>query len=35
MEERSIWKDIIKLKYHVEEGGWFNKIPRGSHGVGL
>ena len=35
VEERYIWKDIIKLKYQVEEGGWFTKIPRGSHGVGL
>ena len=31
-EENSIWKDIIKLKYQVEVGGWFTKIPRGSHG---
>ena len=35
MEERSIWKDITKLKYQVEEGGWFTKILKGSHGVGL
>ena len=26
MEESANWKDIIKLKYQVEEGGWFTKI---------
>ena len=34
-EEYSIWKKVIRLKYQVEQGGWFTKIPRGSGGVGL
>ena len=34
-EGRSVWKDVIRLKYQVEEGGWFTKNPRGSGGVGL
>ena len=34
-EESSNWKVVIRLKYQVEEGGWFTKIPRGSFRVGL
>ena len=34
-EEYSIWKEVIKLKYQVKEGGWFTKISRGSGGVDL
>ena len=33
--EESIWKEIIRLKYQVEKGGWFTKNPRGNFGVGL
>ena len=29
------WKDLIKLKYELEDGGWFSVEPRGSFGVGL
>ena len=29
MEESSIWKDVIRLQYKVEEGGRFTKNPRG------
>ena len=35
VEEDSPWKNIIKLKYDTEDGGWFTKNPRGSGGVGL
>ena len=34
-EESSNWKEVIRLKYQVEEGGWFIKNLRGSFGVGL
>ena len=34
-EERAIWKEVIRLKCWVEEGGWFTKFPRGSFEVGL
>ena len=34
-EESSIWKKVIRLKYQVEEEGWFTKIPRVSFGVSL
>ena len=34
-KEHSIRKEVIRLKYQVEQGGWFTKIPRGSGGVGL
>ena len=30
-----MWKKVITLKYHIEEGGWFTKEPRGSFKVGL
>ena len=29
MEENSKWKDVIRLKYKVEDGGWCTKIPKG------
>ena len=35
MEENSVWRNIISLKYGMEEGGWFSNTPRGSYGVGL
>ena len=34
-EDYSIWKEVVRLKYQVEQGGWFIKIPRVSGGVGL
>ena len=35
MEENAVWRNIISLKYGMEEGGWFSNAPRGSYGVGL
>ena len=35
MEENSKLKDVIRLKYKVEDGGWFTKIPRGGAGANL
>ena len=35
MEENSIWRNIIVVKYGMEEGGWFSNTPRGRYGVGL
>ena len=35
MEENSTWRKGIRLKYQIEERGWFVKTPRGSYGVGL
>ena len=35
MEENSSWRFLISLKYEIEEGGCFSKIPRGSYRVGL
>ena len=35
MEDDPPWKDVIKLKYGLEEGGWFSAEPKGSFGVGL
>ena len=35
MEDNPYWKDLIKLKYGLEEGGWFSMEPNGSFGVGL
>ena len=26
---------MIRLKYDMEDGGWFTKNPRGSYGLGL
>ena len=34
-EENSIWRNIISLKYGMEEEGWFSNTPRDSYGVGL
>ena len=31
-EESSIWKEVISLKYKVEEGGWFTKTLWGCAG---
>ena len=30
-----MWRNIISLKYGMEDGGWFSNTPRGSYGVGL
>ena len=30
-----MWKKVISLKYHIEEGGWFTREPRDSFGVDL
>lgn len=30
MDENSLWKEVIRLKYRVEGGGWFTKMPKGS-----
>ena len=35
MEENSVWRNIISLKYGMEDGGWFSNTPRGIYGVGL
>lgn len=35
MEANFFRKEVIRLKCRVEEGGWFTRFPRGSHGVGL
>ena len=35
IENNPPWKDLMKLKYGLEEGGWFSMEPRGSFGVGL
>ena len=35
VEENSIWRNAIRLKYQTKEGGWFVKALRGSYGVGL
>ena len=35
MEDNSTWKDVIRLKYHTDEGDWLNRAPRGSFRVGL
>ena len=35
MEENSVWRNIISLKYGMEDGGWFSNTPRGSYGVGI
>ena len=34
MEDNPPWKELIKMKYGLEEGGWFSKVPQGSCGVG-
>ena len=35
VEDNPPWKDLIKLKYGLKDGGWFSVEPRGSFGVGL
>ena len=35
MEGNPSWKDIIKLKYGLEEGGYFLAKPKGSFGIRL
>ena len=35
MEEISVWRNIISLKYGMEDGDWFSNTPRSSYGVGL
>ena len=35
MEEDSPRKNIIRLRYDTEVGGWFTNNPRGNNGVGL
>ena len=34
-EDGPLWKRIMRLKYGVEEGGWFIKDGRGAYGVDL
>ena len=33
-EESSYWKDVISLKYMLEDGKWFTKTTRGNFGLG-
>ena len=33
MEDNSMWRNVINLKYGTEEGGWFPIIPRSNYGV--
>ena len=35
MEDNSMWRSVINLKYGLEVGGWFPPIPKGCHGFGL
>ena len=35
IEDNPLWKDPIKLKYGIEEGGWFSLEPKGNFGGGL
>ena len=35
MEDNSMWRSVINLKYGLEVEGWFPPIPKGCHGVGL
>ena len=35
MEDNSMWRSVINLKYDLEVRGWFPPIPKGCHGVGL
>ena len=32
-EDSSYWKDVINLKYMLEDGGWFTKTTRGNSGL--
>ena len=34
VEDNSIWKDAISIKYLVEEGGWYTKTTRGNSELG-
>ena len=34
VEENSLWKTVIKLKYGIEAGGWFTNASGGSYGLG-
>ena len=34
-EDNPPWKNLIKLKYGLEEGGWFSAEPKGSFRVSL
>ena len=33
VEDNPPWKNLFKLKYGLEEGGWFSAEPKGSFGV--
>ena len=35
VEDNPPWKGLINLKYGLEEGGLFSKVPHGSFGVGV
>ena len=35
VEDNPTWKGFIKLKYGLEDGGWFLKEPKGSFRVGV
>ena len=35
VEDNPMWKKVITLKYHIEEGGWSTKESMGNFGVGL
>ena len=34
MDDNPHWKDLIKVKSGLDEGGWFSMEPRGSFGMG-
>ena len=34
-EVNLIWKDVVRLRYQVKEGGWFTKKPKGKWRSGL
>ena len=33
VEDNSVWKYVISIKYLVEEGGWYTKTTRGNSGL--
>ena len=35
VEDNSTWKKVIRLKYQIEEGGWFTRDPKSSFEVGM
>ena len=35
IEDSTLWKDIIRLKYGAEKGGWFSHDPERTSGVSL